>query len=263
MFNKNVVPKLVTAVATGIALSLVIAVDAPRAGAVTLAISNPGFEDPVLPDGGFTTNVLPGWQLYDPSGLVLLDATATDSSFGAFNPTGTGAYTSDRVPEGNNDAFIYLTQNPGSGVAGISQTLSSNLIADTKYTLSVDVGNPIDYANFGLTGFPGYRVQLLAGGNVLAQDNNSFNPTEGTFATSTVSYIALASDPNIGNPLEIRLLNSLQGNGREVDFDNVRLDIAAVPEPASTVGTLVFGAFCVGSRFKKKLVSSNRSKLTV
>jgi hypothetical protein len=261
MLNK--IPKLVTAVATGVALSLAIAIDAPKARAVNLAISNPGFENPVLPDGGFTTNVLPGWQIYDPSGLVLSDATATDSNLGAFNPKGTGAYTSDGVPEGNNDAFIYLTQNPGSGVAGISQTLSSSLIADTKYTLSVDVGNPLDYDNFGLTGFPGYIVQLLAGGNVLAQDNNSFNPTEGTFATSTISYIALASDPNIGNPLEIRLLNPLQGNGREVDFDNVRLDAAAVPEPASTVGTLVFGVLWVGSRFKKKLVSSNRSKLTV
>lgn len=262
MLKKNTLSKIATTVSTGVALSLAIAVDAPKVGAVSLAISNPGFENPVLQDSDFAINTLPGWQLYDPSGLVPSNPTATDSNFGAFNPTGTGAYISNGVPEGKNDAYVYLTQAPGSGVAGISQTLSSNLTAGTNYTLNVDVGNPLDYGGFGLTGFPGYTVQLLAGGNVLAQDNSSLQISEGTFATSTVSYTASASDPNIGGLLEVRLLNPLQGNGREVDFDNVRLDAAtAVPEPSSTVSTLVIGALGAASILKRKLVFSKRSKL--
>jgi hapalindole H/12-epi-hapalindole U/12-epi-fischerindole U synthase len=264
MLNKNVLPNLATTLSTGVALSLAIAIDAPKAGAVSLAISNPGFENPVLQDGRFSTNILPGWQLYDPLGLVPPNGSATDSSIGAFNPTSTPAYISNGVPEGKNGGFVYLTQTSGSGVVGISQTLSSNLTAGTNYKLSVNVGDPKDFSIFGIGGFPGYTVQLLAGGNVLAQDNNSLKITEGTFATSTVSYTALASDLNIGKPLEIRLLNLLQGNGRDVDFDNVKLDATtAIPEPTSAVGTLFIGAVGVVSLLKKKTAFSfsKRSKL--
>lgn len=236
-------------------LTMGIVANAPKADAALLNIANAGFEDPVLADNGFTENVLPGWTAYDPSNLFSTDPTQ-GSSYGAFNP-GTATYPGG-VPEGNNDAYIYLSNAVGSGVAGISQTLSDVLTANTQYNLTVDVGNPAAYTGFPeLAGFPGYAVQLLAGGNVLASES-SLTPGEGAFGTSTLSYTASAGSAFLGQALEIRLLNTLSNTGTEVDFDNVRLNAisaTAVPEPTSMLGILAFGAFGAGSILKKKKAS--------
>ena len=77
-----------------------------------------------------------------------------------------------------------------------------------------------------MAGFPGYRVDILAGGEVLASDVNTLAITEGTFATSTVTFNSTADHPQIGQNLEIHLVNLANGPGLEVDFDNVRLDAA-------------------------------------
>lgn len=153
---------------------------------------------------------------------------------------------------------IFLGLEPGSGVAGITQTLSSVLTSGTKYDLQVKVGNaaPDEYT---APGFPGYAVQLWAGVNLLAQDYNTLNPDEGTFATSTVSYIASADNPYLGQSLEIRLLNLLQGPGAETGFDDVRLEATSVPEPTSIFGLLGLAAFGAVSAIKKKLTSSERA----
>jgi hypothetical protein len=66
-------------------------------------------------------------------------------------------------------------------------------------------------------------VELLAGGEVLAADDNTLCIAEGTFGTSTVTYNSTAHDPLSGEALEIRLINLLEGPGFEVSFDNVRL----------------------------------------
>jgi hypothetical protein len=150
--------------------------------------------------------------------------TDESSSPGTFNPS-TGNYPND-VPEGNNVGNVFLVNEIGSGRAGLSQTLDTLLAANTRYTLSVEVGNPTgDDPVPGITfgGFPGYQIELLAGGQVLEIDNNSLEIAEGTFSTSTVTYTTSATDLLLGKPLEVRLINLLQGPGIEVDFDNVRL----------------------------------------
>lgn len=238
-------------------LTMGIVANAPKADAALLNITNAGFEDPVLADNDFTENVLPGWTAYDPQNLYFVDPNSDqDSTYGAFNPS-TIAYPGG-VTEGNNVGYVYLTNAVGSGIAGITQTLSDVLTANTQYTLSVDVGNTApDPAFPNLGGFPGYAVQLLAGGSVIEQES-SLTIAEGTFGTSTLSYIATAGDPLLGQPLEIRLLNTLSTSGVEVDFDNVRLNAisaTAVPEPTSMLGILAFGAFGAGSILKKKKAS--------
>ena len=50
-------------------------------------------------------------------------------------------------------------------------------------------------------------MQLLAGTTLLAQDNNTLAPADGTFALSTVSFTTGATHADLGQALTIRLLN--------------------------------------------------------
>jgi hypothetical protein len=93
---------------------------------------------------------------------------------------------------------------------------------------------------YNLNGFPGYRIDLLAGGSVIASDNNSIGNLipEGEFRTSTLIFDAPFNHPLIGQNLGIRLVNlnqpgTIQAPNIEVDFDDVRLLAVAVPEPAT------------------------------
>ncbi len=191
----------VVAAALGVSVA---AVDQSHAAVITVA--NPGFEDPVLADGGFDGSGVPDWT------------TSPSPGRGTFNPT-TTAYPSE-APEGDNIAFV------ASDNGQISQALTDTVSGDTTYTLEVEVGNRADID------MRGYQVQLLAGGNLLAQDDNSLAPAAGSFATATVSYTSAPSgDPNLGQPLEVRLIG-LAGSG-QVNFDHVRLSSDPVPEPGS------------------------------
>ncbi len=183
-----------------------------------IPIANPGFELPFLGDNEFTTQDVPGWQVYDPSELILIPFV---SNYAVLNPA-TYSYPG-QAPQGNNVGAIFLGLPLGSGEVALAQTLSSVLEPNTSYNLQVKVGNAAP-DEFTPSGFPGYRVELLAGDRVIAQDNNIQNPIEGSFAISTVRYTASANDPNLGQPLQIRLFNILQGTGAEVGFDDVKLE---------------------------------------
>jgi uncharacterized protein (TIGR03382 family) len=84
-----------------------------------------------------------------------------------------------------------------------------------------------------------YSVQLLAGGTVLAEDDNSLDPPEGEFMTSIISFTSLSDNPLLGQPLGIRLAHSGWG---QVNFDDVRLDASPIPAP----GAIVLGALGAG-----------------
>ncbi len=184
-------------------------------------IVNSGFEDVVLQDGGFTVaQPIPGWQVYDPNNLFTTPGFG--SNYATLNPQ-TISYANEATL--GNVSASYLENPIGSGEAGLSQTLPDLLTAGKTYTLRVKVGNPLP-DEFTGTGFPGYAVQLLAGGKLLAEDRNTKIVDEGAFITSTVTYQPAANDVNLGQPLEIRLLNILQGTGREVNFNDVSLDVS-------------------------------------
>ena len=202
------------------------------ANAASIAIANSGFEDPdltgvepVIGDEVFTFETPPSWQLYDPSGLIPADPNLETSYPGVWNPS--SAFYPEEAPEGENIGAIFLNQSPGSGVVGLSQTLSNTLEANTQYTLQVEVGNP---GSDLFAGFPGYAVHLLAGDTVVAEDNNTLDLAEGSFSTSTIVYNTSANKPNLEQPLQIRLVNTLENNGLEVNFDNVELSTASISE---------------------------------
>ncbi|QTN33652.1 hypothetical protein HZ994_15485 [Akkermansiaceae bacterium] len=172
--------------------------------AVPINIENPGFENPAVADT----------QIDGPpaSWTVIGGVDA-----GVWNPSATD-YTGE-APEGSNVGYVF----GGAAGQGLAQVLGATFAADSDYTLTVRVG----YSN--AFNFEGYTVQLLAGGTVLTngQDDNSNPPAQGTFTTSTVSYVYNAADAAlVGQPLEIRLLTKALVGGGETDFDDVQLTVA-------------------------------------
>jgi hypothetical protein len=190
----------------------------PARGTVPIPITNAGFENPVVSVEGDYTGSIIGWSVVNGGGIGVWNVETTD-------------YPA-QAPEGFNVAFIYNA----TGVAGCSQVLSGAIgqfQADASYTLTVKVGDSLGYA------FPGYKVQLLADGTVLAEDDNTLAPiTNGTFATSTVNYTYNAGlhAALVGKPLEIRLLSKgLIAGENEVEFDNVQLS-ATLANPIANPG---------------------------
>lgn len=206
-------------------------------GPAVLAVANASFEDPVIADDSFaTTQAPPGWAAYG-NGLNFQNRT-----IGVLNPP-TGNLYFDPVPDGANVGVTFLMDNPGNQTvfsnteAGLQQTLSATLRPFTRYTLRVQVGDLAPQAGvpFAFTGFPGYRVDLMAGTTVLASDNDTLRPGEGRFLTSTVTFSTVAAPAQLGQPLGIRLVNLNAAPGIEVNFDDVRLETAPIHPPLLVV----------------------------
>jgi hypothetical protein len=191
-------------------------------GQAPVPIANAGFEDPVVENGSFQGGLPVGWTSFG------------TASFGILNPSTTD-YLAE-APEGQNVAGIYNAVTE----AGLSQTLSGSagqLIAGASYSLSVKVGNPES-----IVGFPGYKIQLLASGTVLAENDNTSPPAAGVFVTASANYTYNAGlhSALVGMPLEIRLVSKATNDG-EVDFDDVQLTFT-LAEPAADPG----GPYVVG-----------------
>ena len=180
-----------------------LAVAAPVFAAQPISVTNPGFEEPGLADGSLQANI-PGWSAFNGGDVDLLNPAQSDLTAEA--------------PEGQNVAVVTST----AAENGLSQTLSSPFQADATYTLTVKVAN----TKF-TSGFPGYRIQLVANDAVLVEDDNALTVAEDSFVTSTVNYTynaGLHADL-VGQPLQIRLLSKGLVAGQEVAFDDVRLAV--------------------------------------
>ena len=252
-----------------LALSLLVAVPT-GAGATPVPIVNPGFEAPYLgsevPTGAFPTGPAPdGWTRYDLGGVPV-----AGSLLGVLNPGTQADYDADSgtsqpcfpagAPEGDNVALLFKSGAAAADEYGIEQTLTSLLAADTHYELSVEVGNIQTCGalnanfDFDLEGFPGYRIEVRAGGELLASDDDGLSPLEGEFETSSISFTTGPSPPQEGQALVIRLvaLNQATGGGNlEVDFDDVRLHatpVAPAPLPWLALLPLMAGIGAAASR---------------
>jgi len=196
-------------------------------------VNNGGFEDPVLAEDGWTWLDTPGWTHVGAVG---------DAGDGVWNTT-ISDFDPVIAPEGEN---VVYTENPPEGVAnGVAQVLTEKFAANTDYTLTAEVGNSWEYY------WSGYSVQLLAGGTVIAEDNDTVWPDYRLWATSTVDYTYDPADSAlVGQPLEIRLLNlgldkdsPPAGEVVGVEFDDVTLLIDGeegvyVYDPAPSIVTL-------------------------
>jgi hypothetical protein len=174
------------------------------AGAVPIAVDNFSFETPALANGGWTPTI-PSWS-------------QDSGTSGIFNPK--AAQFPAGVTDGDNSAY----SNGGT----ISQTIAAEtLLANTNYTLEVDVGDRADKP------FPGYEIQLVVGGVVRASaDETQVSPADGAFATAVASFLTAPADA--GQSLQIRLVSS----GTQVNFDNVRLTRSLCGGNAAPVVTI-------------------------
>ena len=238
---------------------------APLALATSVGIANAGFEElylagnlpaqyaGVVPAGSFPTGAPPsGWTAWYEGG-----APIPGTFIGVLNP-GTEAQHAPNpaffrigAAEGNNAVLLYTDGDAGGPEYGVETSLGEVLRAGRRYVLRAEVGNigsgtalATPYSTFGfydLDGFPGYRIQLLAGGVVVAEDVDSVRPEEREWEPARLVFTPGPNHPQLGQPLGIRLVNRNQPDvpgvrGIEVDFDDVRLDVTrvrALPAPGS------------------------------
>ncbi|MCB1759316.1 MAG: hypothetical protein KDI68_05970 [Gammaproteobacteria bacterium] len=188
--------------------------------AAQVFVGNAGFEAVVLSDGAWATGNVPDWTILGVAGT--------------FNPD-SGSMPGGSTPEGNNMVFVH----GGS----LTQTLGTTLTANTTYTLTMDV---IKRSDTIYQSAP-YLIELLAGNDVIAQDNNSLAIPSGTWQTSTLIYDALPGDLLLGSALGIRISGDAQ-----TSFDRVVLDAspviptpvpAALPLFASALGWMGFAGW--------------------
>lgn len=166
--------------------------------AATITVLNPSFEADVLANGDFTNNAITDWTVVGSSGA------------GAFNPN--SAHVNEtQIPDLDNVAY----SNGGT----ICQTVDT-VDALTAYTLTVNVGRRLDI------GFPGYTVELKAGGATQASaDETSATPAAGEFELVTATWDSpAAGDALIGTNLEI----CLGSDGVQTLYDDVQLTSVAL-----------------------------------
>jgi len=242
--------------------------------AAPITVVNHSFEDisGETVSNEFTFGPLNGWDLYDPGNITGGGAGGT-FFIGTLTPQ-PDTDTPDPndfinfpagAPDGQRVGLAFNFEgSEDTGEYGFEQTLTMTLQPNTEYTLEVDIGNiasgqSLGAGFFSLDGFPGYRVDLIAGGLVLASDNNSLDGSipEGEFRLSTVGFTTGSSHAQLGQNLGIRLVNLNQGSGVpagndiEVDFDNVRLDASPVPEPSGAL-LLLTALAALASRHRRR-----------
>lgn len=198
----------------------------PSAHATAVPINNASFEADVLADDVNTDSNVSGWS-------SSIASVCSPQCFGAYNPgVGSVSIPSGVVPDGNN--VLYMV-SPG-GTLAVFQALTGNVLAaNTRYTLTVAVGNTADRADDGSFGF---RLGVVGSDNSYAVLNGSLaSIANGEFVDLSASSVIQAGNPDIGKTLVIQLFGpAIPGPGRPYAvFDNVRLDatVAVVPEPAS------------------------------
>lgn len=249
----------------GVAAAMIIA-GATTVSAAPVAIINAGFEDTTgqSTSGEFTFGIPTGWTVHDPNDIVPGSGVGGGFFLGTLQPDGVNFFNAP-APEGDRVGILFNSQGRDDGEYGFQQILTDTVQANTRYELSVEVGNIASgtspsAGSFNLDGFPGYRIDLFAidalmNETMLVQDLESLVIPEAEFALATISVDIGAAHTAIGDMLGIRLVNLNETRGvdgppdLEVDFDDVRLSATAISEPGVfTLGLLGLVALGLGRR---------------
>jgi hypothetical protein len=191
------------------------------AAATPIVIDNASFE--TLPPGGFTGfSGLAAWTI----------ASIPGWSNGGINSgqATLAGYSGNPAPSDG----LYMAFSDSES---ISQVVAS-AVAGTTYTLQVDVLHRADGVGNGA------MVSLTFGGVVVATGTGTDNL--GVWNNWSATYTATAADA--GKQVGIVLGNN-HNPGNQSNFDNVRLDASAVPEPAAVSLLGIGGLAMAGGRF--------------
>lgn len=221
MKKQNQSIAFVAALATAIAFAVIPA----QSKAASVFVGNFSFEDDVAPVGGIITSPPSSWVPFNQTGGQDIGSqNATPGMFSVNNPLAAPA-------EGNQ--FTYINMFDPNVTGGLYQDVGA-LLPNTTYTLTVAIGSRADRINSPgiislINGFD-FTGTVLAQGGGLPSFQNSWEDYTISFTTG-----AIASD-------DLIVCLSVLGNGGTIqaDFDNVRLDAVAVPEP-STVALGILG----------------------
>ena len=167
-----------------------------KAQEVPLPILNPKFDMDVLtcsPGTNCYQYGITGWVTGPNTGVQKMSTT----QYPGAPPTG-----------------LYCAYVGGSPTSGsILQTLGATVQANTTYILTVEVGARADNP------FTGYAASLLAGNATLASGHKA-TPMGGTFVTEVVVYESGATPAQLGQPLQILITST--GDG-QVNIQSVAL----------------------------------------
>jgi hypothetical protein len=187
--------------------------------AVSITVNNPSFEDAAVDGSGIA--LTPGdYTSYPGPGDTIPDWENNPSS-------GVQLY---KTPANSTGGYEYLAVDGQQGAYSdgslIYQTLSFTLEPGT-YMLTIASGwrGGRNYAggNFGL---------YTTDGTDLGSMNTVQPAVQETFTDNILTVNVAATSPELGQDLVIRMIG-LGQNGGTIDFDNVRLDYAALPEPST------------------------------
>ncbi len=156
---------------------------------------------------------------------------ATPGTFrGVFNPgaeTYSGAAGAGAPAGAEGDEVAYLYDNGGADEEVVLyQTLKTTLEPERLYTLVVAVGNRLPTNPYGPSTWGGFRIELLAGSEVLSSVVDAFTPVAGTFQDAVLVFSSAGLAPErSGGALTIRMGLTEQVPGSATDFDDVRLTV--------------------------------------
>lgn len=206
----------------------------PFAGGTSIPVANGSFEAPALGDGQLADGpgVFGGWNLY---------GSATTYT-GIFNPP-TGSYpdaAGNAAPLGADGANVCYLFHNGTGADSVSatQVLGEVLLPNTEYLLQVAIGRFLPDQPYAFSTFGGYRIDLSAGGQVIASSVDEVLPPFGAFRDA-FTFVSSASVPAslLGQPLAVHLDLATAQAPRSTHFDFVRLSRRALATSAGAEGS--------------------------
>jgi len=187
-------------------------------------VANSSFEDPALDNDTwiYIEDGVASWStMWSVPGSDTWSPVASQG--GAYDPDD-GDFTVG-IPDGENVAWLetdYVSDHC------LYQQILDTIEPSTTYQLSVKVGNPSLY-NLGATA--DYRIEIVGAG-VAAVDGGPSPVDNTSWLSASCTYVSGAddvADPNVGQPLAIRLIGEAYGteldDGYEVDFDEVVLQV--------------------------------------
>ena len=238
-----------------LAATMILGLAPSVASAAELLILNHDFEANPYADGGYANSGLGGGAPKQWKGAGVSNAT--------WNPAASGYI--DHEAHGT----VLSTYNMGlSPTVGVNQTIGGGytITANTRYTLTLDVGNRADVA-----GAWGYGFGLVAGDGLSSTPGDFFlksmtgnidpatglEVASGTFKTLTMIFETGATGPEIGQQLTVMLGSFSNASGvYGAEYDNVHLDatalgVSAVPEPA-TWAMMITGFGLAGGALRRR-----------